>query len=424
MKGALTIRPVEAPEEIQAFSLLATRTFVPEIEPESGAARWTRSLESMEEFRPEQRRGAFLDGAYAGGYMIYERTLRIGVAPVLTGCIGAVAVLPEHRGQGIASALLRDALAFAQERRHALLLLDGIPHFYHRFGYMDVFDLTEAAIARAAVAAATDEGAFVRPATQEDAEALLALYERHYGPYTGSFTRTLGQQTHQLRERLAENPPLLAIGPSGQPEGYLLLTREPDRARAWEVAADTWPAALGLLRRHAEMAGAAETVFWHLPPDAPTLYLLADHLDLPAPAPDIFPNFLWAVRSATYHDRDAAWMARLVRLRVLAAALVPEWQARWRRGLAQWSGNIELAVGDERCALRLEGETVRLLESEPVGDEVARLTPEVFTQLLFGYRPIDWAARQPGQQIPEQLLAPFRVLFPPGHVWIAASDSF
>jgi len=62
---------------------------------------------------------------------------------------------------------------------------------------------------------------------------------------------------------------------------------------------------------------------------------------------------------------------------------------------------------------------------QAVGESLAaRLSPQVFTQLLFGYRPVSWAARQPGQQLPEPLLPLLCALFPPEHSFIPGSDDF
>ena len=71
-------------------------------------------------------RGAFTGNAYLGGYLIEERLLRVGPARVRTGCIGVVVVHPEHRGQGIGKALMRDAFDHARARGQVLLLLHGL----------------------------------------------------------------------------------------------------------------------------------------------------------------------------------------------------------------------------------------------------------------------------------------------------------
>ncbi len=61
---------------------------------------------------------------------MYERQLCMGAARVSTGCIGTVVTSTQHRKQGIASALMQDAIEFARQHNHTLLLLDGIPNFY------------------------------------------------------------------------------------------------------------------------------------------------------------------------------------------------------------------------------------------------------------------------------------------------------
>ena len=49
--------------------------------------------------------------------------------------LGPLAVHPAHRGRGIGSALMRQALATAAERGHAAVLLVGDAAYYGRFGF-------------------------------------------------------------------------------------------------------------------------------------------------------------------------------------------------------------------------------------------------------------------------------------------------
>ena len=55
---------------------------------------------------------------------------------------------------------------------------------------------------------------------------------------------------------------------------------------------------------------------------------------------------------------------------------------------------------------------------------VARFTPRAFTQLLWGYRPLSWIARQDAQRIPEPLRPLLAALFPTGNAWIAGKMTF
>jgi hypothetical protein len=67
---------------------------------------------------------------------------------------------------------------------------------------------------------------------------------------------------------------------------------------------------------------------------------------------------------------------------------------------------------------------VRLDERPAAGAPQVRLSPEVFTQLLFGFRPAWWAAEQVGQVAPETLLPVLAALFPLEATWVAGSDAF
>lgn len=54
--------------------------------------------------------------------------------PVLA--LAPIAVLPQHAGRGIGSALMREALAMADERQEPLVAVLGSPAFYGRFGFV------------------------------------------------------------------------------------------------------------------------------------------------------------------------------------------------------------------------------------------------------------------------------------------------
>jgi predicted N-acetyltransferase YhbS len=424
--SSIIVRPLASPAEHQLHFHFADQAFSPDPSPTS-AQYWQQVTISRPGYRSEQLRGAFRDGEQLGSYILHERMLRMGVARLATGCVGSVVTYPAHRYQGVATALMHDAIDYAHAHRLALLLLDGIPHFYHRFGYSDMFDQSIHEIDRAAILAQPQSKHSLRAATQEDAASILALYDRHFGPLTGSFVCTVEQQTHRLRHRSPENPLWLAVHPDGSPEGYLSLRRSEDRSEALELAADNWEAALALLRYHAQLLegpAAPSALRYRLPPTAPVLHWMIDHLEVRDTSHWTHPADEWVVRSRSFHHRDAGWMARLVDLPTFAQAMLPEWQERWRRSLSQWSGTLLLAVGDASCVLQIEGTELRLVNQGSGAAEAIHLTPELFTQVVFGYRSVAWAVQHSGQLVNNELLAVLNVLFPLGHTWIPASDWF
>ena len=411
------IRPLETSAERDAYTLLAIQTFSPHVDAVAALPQRRRFVEQNPAFQSHQLRGAFLGDRLLGGCHIDARTLRIGSARLLTACIGGVVTMTEHRKQGVAAALLNDAVQYAQQQNHALLLLDGIGDFYHRFGFIDVFDIVHHTIESAAIQAQPRSPYPVRQATFEDIPVLFKLYQRHYGAFAGSFERDSAFQERLFHDRGGMKP-YLAIDGKGVVQGYMMLNKRPEQIVAYEVAANDWPAALALLQQHValmlERSGAEGSIeiSWPLPTDSATFYLLSDHLSL---------------RSQVRHTPDADWMARTAHVPTLIDALLPLWNERWQRYNVGRSGVLAVIIEQEAFLLGSDGIGIHLLDPMTSSAHAARqitLSQQVFTQLLFGYRPVSWAAKQPGQSIPEDLYSILDILFAGTQAWIAGSDAF
>lgn len=422
----ITVRPVATSDERMFHLQLADQAFSNE-PSNNGAQSWGQFITTAPDYRPEEFRGAFRADEQMGGYIVFERKLRMGEARLTTGCISAVVAHPHFRHQGVATAMMQDAIHYAQTHKHAFLLLDGIPKFYYRYGYTDIFDLSMQLINREAILAQPASSYSVRPATVDDARALLSLYERQYSAYSGSFTRSLERQVHLLRHRTAQNPPFLALDASGQPQGYLTLSRGEEHPQALEMAAENWSAALALLQHHAHLVegpDAPAALRYRLPPGAPVLQWMIDTLEVPDTTMWRHPADEWGVLSQTFHHRHTGWMARLVDLAVLALALLPEWQARWRRSLAHWSGTISLLINDAACTFHIDGNELHIPTHPEHSMASIRLTAQAFMQLVFGYRSISQLMSQEIQTIAPDVRSVLDILFPTDHTWIPSSDMF
>ena len=73
------------------------------------------------------------DGSLIGSVRLWHVAAGDAAAPALL--LGPLAVLPELSGCGVGSALMRRAIAEAQWRGHAAILLVGDPEYYARFGF-------------------------------------------------------------------------------------------------------------------------------------------------------------------------------------------------------------------------------------------------------------------------------------------------
>jgi Sterol carrier protein domain len=153
---------------------------------------------------------------------------------------------------------------------------------------------------------------------------------------------------------------------------------------------------------HAELS-------WPLPLIDSTYYLLADHLPM---------------RSEIHSYPDGGWMARMVSFAAVVQSLLPLWQDRWQKHHCEWTGVLALAIDEDRCTLELSPSQVRLVDRLSSGEQEVSFSQQVFTQLVFGFRPITWAAIQAGQHVPAELVPLLDMLFPHKQSWIAGSDYF
>lgn len=95
-------------------------------------------------------------------------------ARVRVASIGAVATHPDHRGHGLASALMEDARAHSVANGCSLMLISGGRGLYHRLGYVEVGSFLEARTASGVRA----DGVELRPYVSDDLNTIIALHQQ------------------------------------------------------------------------------------------------------------------------------------------------------------------------------------------------------------------------------------------------------
>lgn len=360
-------------------------------------------------FQPDHFRMVFDGDNLIGGCLVSRRRVNVDGAALTTGCVGGVFTQPQYRRQGIGRLLMDQVVAYSRQRGDALLMLDGIPDYYHRWGYVDVVDLSHTYIEVDRASRLPRPSHTVREATTEDTPAMLDLYRRHYTGYTGRFERDLEYQRHLVSTTRYGNTYLRVVegqGPNGQPSGYSFHSRRYP-SRGLEVVADDWETLLALLDDQVASLPRSQEITelrWTLPQDSQEVMMLADRL---------------TIRQETIRQPDEGWMARIVNLDAVVEAMSPVWARRWQAA-RMTEEPIDLQIGAEM--LRLDSTGARLMPK--LGETTSALTDRSFTQLLFGYRPSGYLATLPDNAIPEQSIEQLDALFPVLPGWIAATDYF
>ena len=159
-------------------------------EKDAPLVRFAAQTQRDSTFRLRHGRVA-VDGTRVVGYVrIFARTMLVCEAPVRVGGIGSVATHPDARHDGIATALLRDAIAqMRRDGMQASFLFTGIPGFYERLGWRIVRE-PQFTVDASGAAALRDAGLWsVRATADGDVRRMLAIYRRAIAGATGAILR-------------------------------------------------------------------------------------------------------------------------------------------------------------------------------------------------------------------------------------------
>lgn len=184
-----------------------------------------------------EQRGLYDDGALVGSCKLYSLEARVRAAFATVGGLGAVAVPPEHRGEGYARDLCRAALREYREAGVGLVALwpVSVP-LYRGFGWGVANKYARFAFPPSAVPAHDTAGRFV-PLDADDWQRLRRV-ERAFGEGT---SLSLRRSEQWWRERTLANwdgsgtPYCYGYEREGDLRGYVIFTVADDEARTLSV---------------------------------------------------------------------------------------------------------------------------------------------------------------------------------------------
>ena len=91
------------------------------------------AIRASDRFVPELSLVATVEEDVVGHVLLSYVEIEPGAHPVLQ--LGPLAVLPSHQRRGIGSALVIEAVRATEARAEPLILIEGNPRYYERFGF-------------------------------------------------------------------------------------------------------------------------------------------------------------------------------------------------------------------------------------------------------------------------------------------------
>jgi putative acetyltransferase len=127
----VNLRPEEA-RDFDAIDAVVEAAFGSPVE-----AKLVRDIRADACHHPERALVAEQDGEIVGHVMIGSCSLVDGDTTRTIAMLSPLAVRPDRQRDGVGSALVRAAVAIADDAGEPLVILEGSPAYYGRFGFVD-----------------------------------------------------------------------------------------------------------------------------------------------------------------------------------------------------------------------------------------------------------------------------------------------
>ncbi len=127
----MNLRP-ETPADFDAIRAVVAAAFASDVE-----AKLVDDIRADECYRPELALVAEEDGDVVGHVMISHAELHTPDGVRRIAMLSPLAVAPPRQKDGVGSALVREVTARADALGDAVVVLEGSPAYYPRFGFVD-----------------------------------------------------------------------------------------------------------------------------------------------------------------------------------------------------------------------------------------------------------------------------------------------
>jgi putative acetyltransferase len=120
----------EQPADVETISMVVQRAFGSDVEP-----RLVEAIRASPNFVPDWSLVALIDDEIVGHVLVSYVELRDGAVERRVCSLAPLAVDPEHQRRGVGSALTRAVISCVDDAGEPLIVLEGHPSYYPRFGF-------------------------------------------------------------------------------------------------------------------------------------------------------------------------------------------------------------------------------------------------------------------------------------------------
>lgn len=335
----------------------------------------TRRLDSLMAgypgFHREHTRVAYKQGQIAGAMRITTDTIRIGEARLKMGGLGWIAVAEPFRGQGVATALIEDALAYMRAHNYHVSMLFGVVELYHKFGFTTMLSdfLTSVDVLEAETA--NHRPYKVRPGKPGDIRAIQKLHNAGENDVACSIVRSAAHLTNQW-ERW--KPVRVITDNQGKVQAYFLPRPRRDGLLVEELGLASHDACGALLHACAQLA----------------LEEHAPQIRFAAPPCHTFLQYLLQYESKyeMHVKRNRDGMMAVINLEETLESMIPEWEhGLARSALSRERAEVTLLIDRKPYRIRANRGAIDITPGS--ADNKMSMTTAEFVQLLSGYRYLD-----------------------------------
>jgi predicted acetyltransferase len=323
-------------------------------------------------FKLDYTRVCAVDGKLVSAVQICERKVSFGTADIVMGGIGNVATLPEYRGKGYSSRLLKDCVWVM--RSHGIdfsVLFTGIQPFYERVGWRSVRVPFLSGRLKPEIRASSSRKYSVRSRRDDDLEHLGTVYEAFNATRPLTTRRSSQYWDGYVRSHLGSPQNMLVAEHAGAIVGYVYVPSDKETFRVQEIGClPGHERCIYSLVSHAASPvrrGGAESAWFNVPHE---------------------PVVLSALKRVTEKlevNESQSGMYRLVDTHLLGARMLPELN---RRAAQFVLPRIELSLDTELGCLEFTFDDQRVIlgARDPIR---VKLSQAEFFSLLFGFKPIN-----------------------------------